>query len=70
MAWGGGVVRGRGRPCERGRYAAMVCALDEQLRAELDGRWRCDTATRRALLTDADAERLLDDVAARARGAV
>jgi hypothetical protein len=34
------------------------------LRADLGGRWRCDTATRRALLTDGDAERLLDDAAA------
>jgi len=34
------------------------------LRADLDGRWRCDTATRRALITDGDTERLLDDVAA------
>ena len=32
------------------------------LRLELDGRWRCDTATRRALLTDGDAERLYADV--------
>jgi hypothetical protein len=47
-----------------------VSALDgarsrvADLRADLAGRWRCDTATRRALLTDADAERLLADVAA------
>jgi hypothetical protein len=30
----------------------------QDLRAEVAGRWRCDTATRRALLTDGDAERL------------
>jgi hypothetical protein len=35
-----------------------------ELRADLAGRWRCDTATRRALLTDGDAERLLEDAAA------
>jgi hypothetical protein len=35
-----------------------------ELRADLDGRWRCDTATRRALVTDGDAESLLSDVAA------
>jgi hypothetical protein len=34
------------------------------LRAEVAGRWRCDTATRRALLTDGDAERLYADVQA------
>jgi hypothetical protein len=34
------------------------------LRDDLAGRWRCDTATRRALLTDADAERLYEDVQA------
>jgi hypothetical protein len=34
------------------------------LRLELDGRWHCDTATRRALLTDGDAERLDADVQA------
>jgi hypothetical protein len=33
-------------------------------RSELAPRWRCDTATRRALLTDGDAERLYDDVQA------
>ena len=33
-----------------------------QLRADVAGRWRCDTATRRALLTDGDAERLYTDV--------
>jgi hypothetical protein len=35
-----------------------------ELRADLAGRWRCDTATRRALVTDGDAEGLLSDVAA------
>jgi hypothetical protein len=35
-----------------------------ELRADLDGRRRCATATRRALVTDGDAERLLSDVAA------
>jgi hypothetical protein len=45
-----------------------VAALDAararvvQLRAEVAGRWRCDTATRRALLTDGDAEQLYTDV--------
>jgi hypothetical protein len=33
-----------------------------QLRAEVAGRWRCDTATRRALLTEGDAEWLYTDV--------
>jgi hypothetical protein len=33
-----------------------------QLRAEVAGRWRCDTATRRALLTDGDAQQLYTDV--------
>jgi hypothetical protein len=32
--------------------------------SDLAPRWRCDTATRRALLTDGDAERLYDDVQA------
>jgi hypothetical protein len=47
-----------------------VSALDgarsrvADLRADLAGRWRCDTATRRALLTDGDAERLLADAQA------
>jgi hypothetical protein len=36
----------------------------DALRSELVPRWRCDTATRRALLTDGDAERLYDDVQA------
>jgi hypothetical protein len=36
----------------------------DELRLELAGRWRCDTATRRALLTDGDAERLYADVQA------
>jgi hypothetical protein len=35
-----------------------------ELRAELAGRWRCDTATRRALLTDGNAERLYADAGA------
>jgi hypothetical protein len=34
----------------------------DELRLELAGRWRCDTATRRALLTDGDAQRLYADV--------
>jgi hypothetical protein len=33
-------------------------------RSELAPRWRCDSAMRRALLTDGDAERLYDDVQA------
>jgi hypothetical protein len=36
----------------------------DELQLELAGRWRCDTATRRALLTDGDAERLYADVQA------
>jgi hypothetical protein len=36
----------------------------DALRSELVPRWRCDTATRRALPTDGDAERLYDDVQA------
>jgi hypothetical protein len=36
----------------------------DALRSGLAPRWRCDTATRRALLTDGDAERLYDDVQA------
>jgi hypothetical protein len=45
-----------------------VSALDAarvrvvQLRAEVAGRWRCDTATRRALLTDGGAEGLYGEV--------
>ena len=35
----------------------------DAVRSELV-RWRCDTATRRAPLTDGDAERLYDDVQA------
>jgi hypothetical protein len=35
-----------------------------RLRAEVAGRSRCDTATRRALLTDGDAEGLYGDVQA------
>jgi hypothetical protein len=34
------------------------------LRSDLVPRWRCDAATRRALLTDGDAERLYEDVQA------
>jgi hypothetical protein len=47
-----------------------VSALDgvrsrvADLRVDLAGRWRCDTATRRALLTDGDAEQLLGDAQA------
>ena len=36
----------------------------DSLRSDLVPRWRCDTATRRALLTDGDAERLYEDVQA------
>ena len=36
----------------------------DALRSELAPRWRCDAATRRALLTDGDAERLYNDVQA------
>ena len=36
----------------------------DALRSELTPRWRCDTATRRALLTDGDAQRLYNDVQA------
>jgi hypothetical protein len=36
----------------------------DAVRSDLAPRWRCDTATRRALLTDGDAERLYDDVQA------
>ena len=47
-----------------------VSALDAaqarvvRLRAEVAGRWRCDTATRRALLTDGDAAGLYGEVQA------
>jgi len=53
-----------------------VSALDAvqarvaQVRAEVAGRWRCDTATRRALLTDGDGERLYEDVQAVCPGVV
>ena len=36
----------------------------DAVRLDLAGRWRCDTATRRALLNDADAERAYEDVQA------
>ena len=36
----------------------------DAVRSDLAPRWRCDTATRRALLTDDDAERLYQDVQA------
>jgi hypothetical protein len=36
----------------------------DAVRSDLTPRWRCDTATRRALLTDGAAERLYDDVQA------
>jgi hypothetical protein len=36
----------------------------DAVRSDLAPRWRCDTATRQALLTDGDAERLYDDVQA------
>jgi hypothetical protein len=47
-----------------------VAALDGvrsrvgELHVDLAGRWRCDTATRRALLTDGDLERLYADAQA------
>jgi hypothetical protein len=41
-----------------------VQARVAQVRAEVAGRWRCDTATRRALLTDGDAEGLYAGVQA------
>jgi hypothetical protein len=41
-----------------------VRARVQALRADLTWRWRCDTATRRALLLDGDAERLYADVEA------
>jgi hypothetical protein len=36
----------------------------DAVRSDLAPRWRCDTATRRALLIDGDAERLYNDVQA------
>jgi hypothetical protein len=36
----------------------------DAVRSSLAPRWACDTATRRGLLTDGDAERLYDDVQA------
>ena len=36
----------------------------DAVRSDLAPRWRCDTVTRRALLTDDDAERLYQDVQA------
>ena len=36
----------------------------DAVRSDLTPRWRCDTATRRALLNDGAAERLYDDVQA------
>jgi hypothetical protein len=36
----------------------------DAVRSDLAPRWRCDTATRRALLTDGDAERLYEGVQA------
>jgi hypothetical protein len=53
-----------------------VSALDaararvDDVRADVAGRWRCDTATRRALLTDGDAERLYGEVQAACPGVV
>jgi hypothetical protein len=41
-----------------------------ELRLELAGRWRCDTATRRALLSDGDAEQLHAGVQAACPAAV
>ena len=41
-----------------------------ELRLELAGRWRCDTATRRALLSDGDPERLYAGVQAACPAAV
>ena len=36
----------------------------QALRADLNGRWRCDAATRRALLSDGDDQELYNDVQA------
>jgi hypothetical protein len=48
---------------------AAVRARVQELRDDLDVRWRCDTATRRALLSDGDAERLYADTQASCPGA-
>ena len=53
-----------------GHLHAHVSALDGarervgDLRLEIAGRWRCDSATRGALLTDGDAEQLYAGVQA------
>jgi hypothetical protein len=39
-------------------------AAVQRVRAELAGRWRCDVATRRALLSDGDDAQLYADVEA------
>ena len=49
-------------PTPPGLAAARDCV--DAVRSDLAPRWRCDTATRRALLTDDDAERLYQDVQA------
>jgi hypothetical protein len=41
----------------------------DALRSDLASRWRCDTATRRALLTDGGAQGLYEDVQAACRAA-
>jgi hypothetical protein len=41
----------------------------QALRADLTGRWRCDAATRRALLSAGDDQELYDDVQASCPGA-
>jgi hypothetical protein len=42
--------------------SAAVHANVERLRSDLAGRWGCDVATRRALLTGGDDARLYEDV--------
>jgi hypothetical protein len=42
--------------------SAAVHAQVQRVRGDLAGRWTCDVATRRALLTDGDDEQLYEDV--------
>jgi hypothetical protein len=42
--------------------SAAVHANVQRLRSDLAGRWGCDVATRRALLTDGDDAQLYEDV--------
>ena len=42
--------------------SAAVHATVQRLRSDLAGRWRCDVATRRALLGDGDDEPLYEGV--------